>query len=143
LLNEVGAARPFTGLLAAVDADIGARTRFDRYRSVQIGIPLPSLLAYHLDSLDELETQSLLTRAQNEQVKEAVTLQLVEQLRHVRSKADHVLVAHTTAVGGMYDVRADGERPVIRLGFAHAAIDSQLAVKRQRAEQFSELYRKA
>jgi hypothetical protein len=143
LLNEVRAARSFTDLLAAVDADIGARTPFDRYRSVQIGIPLPSLLAYHLDSLDELEIKGLLTRAQNEQVKEAITLQLVEQLRHVRSRADHVIVAHTTAVGGMYDIRADGERPVIRLGFAHAAIDSQLAVKRQRAEQFSELYRKA
>jgi hypothetical protein len=142
LLSEVRSSRAFTDLLGKVDDDIRERTQFERYRSVQIGIPLPSLMAYHLDSVDELETKGLLSAAETERVKEAVEQQLVAQLREVRARADHVLVAHTTAVGGMYDVDGQG-RSTIRLGFAHAAIDSQLLIKRQRAEQFSRLYREA
>lgn len=142
LLAEARASRAFTDLLAAVGDDIRSRTPFDRYRSVQIGIPLPSLMAYHLDPLDELETKGLLSAAETERVKEAAEQQLVEQLREVRTRADHVLVAHTTAVGGMYDVDNNGHS-IIRLGFAHAAIDSQLVIKRQRAEQFSQFYRDA
>src|SRR5438309_1825020 len=69
LLTEVGAIRSFTDLLTDVEADIGARTPFERFRSVQIGIPLPSLMAYQLDVLEETERRGLLDHAQNENVK--------------------------------------------------------------------------
>jgi hypothetical protein len=53
-----------------------------------------------------------------------------------------VLVAHTTGVGGMHDERADGST-TIRLGFAHAGLDRNLAEKHMRAEELTRLYSEA
>jgi hypothetical protein len=55
------------------------------------------------------------------------------------SLAREVLIAHTTAVGGMYDATADGKR-IIRMGFAHSALDERLRYKQIFAEKLSNLY---
>jgi len=140
VLAEVNGSRPFTHLLDSVwslDALVGRKSKF---RSVQIGIPLPSLLAYHLDNLQRLQEEGQLSTEDAENVAGSLMQNLVDDLTEVRSQSDHVLVAHTTAVGGMYDIHGDGRLPTIRLGFAHAAQDSQLEVKRKRAAELSERY---
>ena len=50
-----------------------------------------------------------------------------------------MLVAHTTAVGGMYDEETEGHR-TIRLGFAHSSLGEKLRQKQAFAEQLARLY---
>ncbi len=64
-------------------------------------------------------------------------------LDEVRSLlAEMVLVAHTTAVGGMYDENIENGKVVktIRLGFAHSAQDTRLITKQHEAEEFTKEY---
>ena len=56
-----------------------------------------------------------------------------------RIAAHGVLVAHTTAVGGMYDEETAGHR-TIRLGFAHSSLGEKLRQKQAFAEQLASLY---
>jgi hypothetical protein len=109
-----------------------------RFRSVVVGIPIPSLLAYHERALDAVlaEVPGL----------EVATLQerfldlLRDDLVHVQADlAETLVVAHTTAVGGMYDEDASG-RVFIRLGFAHSAQDNRLVAKQQYADRLAQRY---
>ncbi|HEV7902421.1 MAG TPA: hypothetical protein VGO96_01165, partial [Pyrinomonadaceae bacterium] len=109
-----------------------------------IGVPIPSLVAYHLDHLKEV-TRLIegFKEDQIEELKFAFRKAFRDDLQEVRtSLAETVLVAHTTAVGGMYDEEFDGEQRVrrIRLGFAHSAQDTRLIVKQREAEQFAKEY---
>ncbi len=115
---------------------------FEKFRSVQIGIPIPSLLAYHVDAIEYLLARDLITEQDGADLKSEVRRQLVEQLSKVRGEAEAVIVAHTTAVGGMYDVTQQGDKR-IRLGFAHAARDEHLQEKHQQAQDISSLYAEA
>ncbi len=110
------------------------------YRSVIIGIPIPSLIAYHHDAIDLL---SRYVAGVGESDLETLKHRFVEALRddfkNVQDTlADNVIVAHTTGVGGMYDV--DGSQKFIRLGFAHAAQDQALLEKHRFAEELTTLY---
>lgn len=110
------------------------------YRSVLIGIPIPSLIAYHHDALDALAKYVAGVRETDlERLKDEFVAALRDDFKHVQDTlADNVMIAHTTGVGGMYDV--DGADKFIRLGFAHAAQDQALLEKHQFADKLTHLY---
>lgn len=110
------------------------------YRSVLIGIPIPSLIAYHHDALDALAKYVPgISEADLEPLKDEFSVALRDDFKHVQDTlADNVMIAHTTGVGGMYDV--DGAGKFIRLGFAHAAQDQALLEKHQFADKLTNLY---
>ncbi len=110
------------------------------YRSVLIGIPIPSLIAYHHDALDALvEHVAAIKQADLETLIDAFVIALRDDFKHVQDTlADNVMIAHTTGVGGMYDV--DGVEKFIRLGFAHAAQDQALLEKHRFADKLTTLY---
>jgi hypothetical protein len=141
LLAELGGDAPLTDLLAAIRSEVEQRWVFGTFRSVQLGIPIPSLLAYHLDGIQALRDRQFLGADEAEAVKEGIKQRICDELTMLRAQTDTVLVVHTTAVGGMYD-ETSGE-PRLRLGFAHAAKDSFLADKHRQARTLSELYAKA
>ncbi len=131
---------PFSGFLTGyLDQHLGQRG-VRRFRSVVVGIPIPSLLAYHERALDTVTAQvPALTDAAAE-LKDRFLDLLRDDLVHVRSAlADFLVVAHTTGVGGMYDEEAAGKID-IRLGFAHSAADKRLAAKQQYAEHLTRRY---
>lgn len=139
LMKYVRASKPITAFLEdrlTRLRDYGAKP----YRSVVLGFPLPSILAYQTGGLqmvaDALEMDANFTTS----VKDAFESTFADDLAAVR---DHwgarVLVAHTTGVGGMYDENADGST-TIRLGFAHAARDEFLRTKHIEAEHLTEKY---
>jgi hypothetical protein len=144
LRAAVAAIRPFGNFLRDY------RTRFlsdrpeVRFRSITIGIPLPSLVAYQFEGLDL--AGKLLGGAPSdiEMLKETFLGAVRDDLAEVRqSLAEAVLVAHTTSVGGMYDevIAADGSPDrSIRLGFAHSAQDAALVKKQQFADELTALY---
>jgi hypothetical protein len=115
-----------------------------RFRSVIIGIPIPSLVAYHLGHLEEAAHNiEGLTDESLSALKTAFRRAFRDDLSEVQtSLSDSVLVAHTTAVGGMYDEHTDDYRTsrTIRLGFAHSARDTKLIVKQREAEEFTKEY---
>lgn len=138
----VSATRPFSSFLEAYrDEHLGPAGRF---RSVVVGIPIPSLIAYHQQELDEA-AQHLpgLTPERLEDLKQRFILALRDDLVAVQGAlADEVLIAHTTGVGGMYDPTSGGGTR-IRLGFAHAALDHALAEKARFAQELTDLYAEA
>jgi hypothetical protein len=141
LERAIGASRPFTGFLEGYRAQHLAG-RPPRYRSVVVGIPLPSLIAYHLDGLEEVARQVPgIDGERLDRLKRDFELALRDDVAAIeQDHADHVLVAHTTAVGGMYD---EGDPPRIRLGFAHSAVDQRIGEKQRAADALTRLYAEA
>jgi hypothetical protein len=134
----VAQARPFTAFLRRYRDEHLQRN----LRSVVVGIPIPSLVAYHQDDL--LLAAEHLPGFGPEQVAEIKDL-FVEAIRDdlvevQETLADTVMMAHTTGVGGMEDERLEGGPPEIRLAFAHSALDRRLAEKAKFAERLTELY---
>jgi hypothetical protein len=134
--------QPFTEfLIACKERFVDGRT-LNRYRSVTVSIPLASVAAYKLKDLEEvcsylgLEPENHLITELKTDYLQALSNDLA---RVARDLADNVLVAHTTAVGGMYDEVSDGTR-TIRLGFAHSAMDERLVHKQAFAEKLAKLY---
>jgi hypothetical protein len=136
--TAVSQARPFTEFLQAYRRD-----HLDRaFRSVVVGIPIPSLVAYHQDEL--LLAAEHIPGLGPEHVAELKDL-FVEAIRDdmldvQEHLADTVMMAHTTGVGGMFDERVDDGRPETRMAFAHSALDRRLAEKATFAQKLTELY---
>jgi hypothetical protein len=145
LLTAVRQTRPTTTFLAKYQAKHYGGAEPRPFRSVVIGIPIPSFLAYHLDHLAEVSRYIPgVTEADVEEVRGAFLAAFRDDLDTVQSSlAEMVLVAHTTAVGGMYDEEVD-ERGApsrrIRLGFAHSALDTRLKAKQYFAESLASDY---
>lgn len=144
LAPAISAHRPISAFLKSYQSKHFKGSEPARFRSVVIGIPIPSLLAYHLDQLKGLaEYAGDLTEEKIEELSAAFRRAFREDLKEVGDTlADEVLVAHTTAVGGMYDEDFEGGKlhRKIRLGFAHSAQDSRLVVKQHEAEEFAREY---
>jgi hypothetical protein len=144
LVPAISASRPISAFLKSYQSKHFKGAEPTRFRSVVIGIPIPSLLAYHLDHLKGLaEYADDLTEDRVEELRATFRRAFREDLKEVKaSLADEVLVAHTTAVGGMYDEDFEGGKlhRKIRLGFAHSAQDSKLVVKQHEAEEFAREY---
>lgn len=144
LIRSVGAARHFGAFLRTL-ADRGLGGGDGRFRSVLLGIPLPSLVAYTEEWVIAAEYIPGLTADVIERLKSAFETAIRDDLDTVRGTlADELIVAHTTSVGGMYDESpgADGvPRRRIRLGFSHSARDEKLIRKQESAERLTEQYR--
>lgn len=141
LMETISQARPMSTFLKAYRAKLPEGRRSSRFRSVTIGIPIPSLVAYHLGYLEAARPYiSGLTKGKLEELVSAFRHTLTEDLNEIQtSLSESVLLAHTTAIGGMYNEdERDGELVrTIRLGFAHSAKDDFLIVKQHEAEEFA------
>lgn len=145
LMQAVSAARPLTQFLSSYQSRHFKNAEPAPFKSVTIGIPIPSLLAYHLDYLkDAARYIQRITDENLAALLAAFRGAFRSDLDALKtSLAREVLAAHTTAVGGMYDEDIDGggrRFKTIRLGFAHSAQDSKLAVKQREAEEFAREY---
>jgi hypothetical protein len=142
LAAGVSGSRPFTTFLESYRDEHLRPLGIDRYRSVVVGIPIPSLIAYHQDELAmAMEHVPGLGPAEVEELKDMFVEALRDDLVRVQGVlSDMVLMAHTTGVGGMYDERPGDAQPIIRLGFAHAALDRRLAEKHRFAQKLTDLY---
>jgi hypothetical protein len=148
LLDAVSAIRPFSDFLNRYRADHLQELGIPRFRSVVVGIPIPSLVAYHVDELAVVADHAGgLTPVHLDRLKHAFVLALRDDLVSVQERlADQVLIAHTTGVGGMFDesVGAEpGARPQTRLAFAHSALDRRLGDKARFARELTDLYSEA
>lgn len=147
LKDAIKGIKPFTTFLKEYQERHLAQRGIQRYRSVIVGIPLPSLMAYHQRGLEEMAKYiPYLTKDQVEELKENAVIAIRDDIAAIQGNmADNCLVAHTTAVGGMYDIVKDehGERRPIRLGFAHSALDYRLVDKQRFADRLTELYASA
>jgi hypothetical protein len=141
LMRYVRGSRPITGFLddrLTRLRDYGPRP----YRSVVLGFPLPSILAYQTTGLGIVAKELGLGSEFAQGVKEAFEVTFADDLQAVDKEWNaRVLVAHTTGVGGMYDETLDGQTNP-RLGFAHAAKDEFLRNKHVEAEHLTHEYAK-
>ena len=139
LLRYVRASRPITSFLQdrlARLRDYGPKP----FRSVLLGFPLPSILAYQTGGLTVVAKELGLDDRCIADVKDAFESTFADDLSAVDEEwGARVLVAHTTGVGGMYDETPDGETS-LRLGFAHAARDEFLRNKHHEAVHLTEKY---
>ncbi|MDP9342385.1 MAG: hypothetical protein M3Q23_09900 [Actinomycetota bacterium] len=143
LATVVSGARPFTEFLERYRDEHLRPLGIERFRSVVVGIPIPSLVAYHQDELKHTaEHVQGFTAEHVDELKELFVEALRDDLVQVQEGlADTVLMAHTTGVGGMYDDDVDHPgRSIIRLGFAHAGLDLRLAEKQRFAEKLTRTY---
>jgi hypothetical protein len=148
LEGAVSAARPFSRFLERYRSENLEQLGIPRFRSVVLGIPIPSLVAYHVDDLAAVADQVVgLSGDHIDRLKHAFVLALRDDLVEVRGPlADEVLIAHTTGVGGMYDESAGADplaRPTTRLAFAHSALDRRLGDKARFARDLTDLYSEA
>jgi hypothetical protein len=110
------------------------------FRSVLMGFPLPSILAYQTGGLAIVGAVLGLGDDFTARMKHAFEQTFADDLAAVRDTwGARVLVAHTTGVGGMYDESPAGET-TLRLGFAHAARDEFLRHKHHEAVNLTRNY---
>jgi len=139
LLAYVRSLRPITSFLE--DRKVRLRDYGDKpFRSVLLGFPLPSILAYQTGGLGTVGNALNLGADFTAHVKQAFEQTFAGDLAAVTETwGARVLVAHTTGVGGMYDESPNGETTP-RLGFAHASRDEALRQKHIEAEHLMHEY---
>lgn len=107
--------------------------------AVAVAIPLPSVAAYTLTAIDRLAAEHRLDHVAAQRIKSSYLRTFIKGLAVIQQRhARHVVIAHTTAVGGMY--RVDGGEAEIRLGFAHSALGKKLVDKKYFADELTQLY---
>ena len=122
---------PFLGFVEGLGADL--------LHAVVVAIPLPSVATYTMTAIDRLSNEYQLTHDVNQRIKTSYLRTFIRGLAVIQQRfARHVVMAHTTAVGGMY--RVDGGRAEIRLGFAHSALGKKLVDKKYFADELTQLY---
>jgi hypothetical protein len=141
LVQHIRAAHPITSFLA--DRQMRLRDYGPKpFRSILLGFPLPSILAYQISGLDVVARTCGLGHEFIEHLKSEFKHEFAADLAAVNSDLGaRVLVAHTTGVGGMYDESPDGHTTP-RLGFAHASKDAALLQKHIEAEDLTREYAK-
>ncbi|HYC91083.1 MAG TPA: hypothetical protein VEO54_17830 [Thermoanaerobaculia bacterium] len=139
LLRYVSGVKPITGFLE--DRRVRLRDYGDKpFRSVLLGFPLPSILAYQTGGLGIVGAALGLGDDFTARMKHAFEQTFADDLAAVSETwGARVLVAHTTGVGGMYDESSDGGT-TLRLGFAHAARDEFLRSKHHEAVNLTKNY---
>lgn len=115
-----------------------------RVQAVISGIPIPSVAAYHFSEIDNLLTETGIRkndtdRSIERQIKTNILHGIANDFGMIKQQlANEVIIAHTTAVGGMFTI--EGEKPVIRLGYAHSALDEALLEKQFFANELTRKY---
>ncbi len=139
LVQYIRGLRPITSFLE--DRKLRLRDYGDKpFRSVLLGFPLPSILAYQTGGLGVVGTTLNLGEDFTARMKHEFEEMFADDLAAVRDTwGARVLVAHTTGVGGMYDETPSGET-TLRLGFAHAARDEFLRNKHHEAVNLTSNY---
>ena len=123
--------QPFLDFVEQLDTDL--------LHGVVVAIPLPSVATYTLEIVDRIATEAGLSHDCRQRIKSKYLRRFVRGLAVIQQRhARHVVIAHTTAVGGMY--RVDGGSAEIRLGFAHSALGKKLVEKKYFADQLTALY---
>ncbi|HEX6160438.1 MAG TPA: hypothetical protein VF111_09760 [Thermoanaerobaculia bacterium] len=141
LMKHVRATRPLSAFLE--DRLVRLRDYGPKpFRSVLLGFPLPSILAYQQGGLRHVATSVGLEEEFISTLRHEFEDAFAQDLAGVTERwGTRVLVAHTTGVGGMYDEDLDGTTTP-RLGFAHAARDQFLRTKHEEAEHLTREYAK-
>ena len=139
LLRYVRGVRPITSFLE--DRKTRLRGYGDKpFRSVLLGFPLPSILAYQTGGLGIVGAALGLGDDFTSRMKHEFEQTFADDLAAVTETwGARVLVAHTTGVGGMYDENEAGDT-TLRLGFAHAARDEFLRNKHHEAVNLTSNY---
>ncbi|MDG2454650.1 MAG: hypothetical protein P8N47_02465 [Bacteroidia bacterium] len=123
---------PFEAFVHKTKKDLGV-TKDQKIRAVFSGIPVPSVATYHFENIDRLLDEHGLSEGNTEKsiersIKSEILKGLAEDFGDIKKHhADEVLMAHTTSVGGMYQI-INGE-PVIKLGYAHSSLGDLLKEK--------------
>ena len=111
----------------------------DMLHAALVAIPLPSVATYTLGSMDRLVKRYGFDRLVAQRIKKSYLKTFIRGLAIIQQRlARHVVMAHTTAVGGMY--RVDEGVPEIRLGFAHSALGKKLVEKKYFADELTQLF---
>ncbi len=122
---------PFQGFVEALDSEL--------LHAVLVAIPLASVATYTLGAIDRFLAEHGFDHAAEQRIKKSFLKTFVRGLAVIQQRyARHVVIAHTTAVGGMY--RVDGGKAEIRLGFAHSALGDKLVDKKYFADELTQLY---
>ncbi len=132
-LGEYFAAQPcpFQGFVESLGSEL--------LHAVLVAIPLPSVATYTLGAIDRFLAQHGFDHAAQQRVKKSYLRTFIGGLAVIQQRyARHVVIAHTTAVGGMY--RVDGGTAEIRLGFAHSSLGKKMVEKKYFADELTQLY---
>jgi hypothetical protein len=141
LINEASnTTSPFEAFLQDIKIQLGLKPT-DKLRAVFSGIPVPSVATYHFENIDILLDKHGLTDGDDEKtiersIKKEILKGLAEDFGDIKERhAEEVLMAHTTSVGGMYQI-IDSE-PVIKLGYAHSSLGFLLKEKQFYANELT------
>lgn len=138
VLDEYFAAQPCP-FLKFVEKLLGGESDAQPMHAVVVAIPLPSVATYTLTTIDQLLKEYELEHAIGQRIKKSYLRTFVRGLAVIQQRyARHVVMAHTTAVGGMY--RVDGASAEIRMGFSHSASYKKLVDKKYFADDLTQLY---
>jgi hypothetical protein len=131
---------PFEAFIQDIKIQFGLKPT-EKIRAVFSGIPVPSVATYHFENIDKLldthglsegDTEKTLERS----IKKEILKGLAEDFGDIKKRhAEEVLMAHTTSVGGMYQI-IEGE-PVIKLGYAHSSLGDLLKEKQFYANELT------
>ncbi|MDB9882232.1 hypothetical protein OAD66_03765 [Bacteroidia bacterium] len=131
---------PFEAFIQEIKKDFGLG-QADKLRAVFSGIPVPSVATYHFENIDKLLDKHGLSDGDTEKsiersIKKEILKGLAEDFGDIKSKhSEEVLMAHTTSVGGMYQII--GGEPVIKLGYAHSSLGDLLKEKQFYANELT------
>lgn len=134
---------PFEAYIKDIKVQLGLGSN-DKLRAVFSGIPVPSLATYHFEAIDILLDRHGLSEGDTEKklersIKTEILKGLAQDFGDIKQHhSDEVLMAHTTSVGGMYQII--GGEPVIKLGYAHSSLGDLLKEKQFYANQLTIQY---
>lgn len=134
---------PFTDFLHRLKGELGMSDN-KKFRAVLSGIPIPSVATYHFEEIDRiLESKGIAQNDDDKSLERSIKIEILKGLAEdfgniKHSLSEEVLIAHTTSVGGMYQI-VDG-KPVIKLGYAHSSLGELLKEKQFYANQLTIQY---
>lgn len=134
---------PFEAFIVETKRKLGLNPD-DKIRAVFSGIPVPSVATYHFENIDRLLDEYGLSEGDSEKeiersIKKEILKGLAEDFGDIkRLHSEEVLMAHTTSVGGMYQII--GGEPVIKLGYAHSSLGDLLKEKQFYANELTIQY---
>jgi hypothetical protein len=134
---------PFEAFIKDLKAELGLNEN-EKIRAVFSGIPVPSVATYHFEAIDRLlQEHDLGTEDTDKQTERAIKREILKGLAAdfgdiLKFHAEEVLMAHTTSVGGMYQI-IEGQ-PVIKLGYAHSSLGDLLKEKQFYANELTIQY---